>query len=342
MDNKKRKQHYVFQAYLNSWTDDGKLCCMRDKKNVFKTGTINVAQERDFYRIKPLNEDEKKFYNLFINRMPADVQKALSNHMNIYLMPIKLQEYLKRLKSLFELKFGGYDGIPDNTKEDILKLENMIDIAINNTEEDYHSDIEGEGAEWLKLLQEKNTSFYYKKNKETRNEEDNDEQFNFIFFICTQYFRTKAIRERWISNLEPCLNHPQWNSLNIPRENIHLENLAHHFFWYIQSICAYNLKKKNAHLTLLINETDIPFLTSDQPVINICANYKQLDEETKELVLYYPISPKIAITINDENLENEIKLNVEKVDEYNSAIINASYQNIFADKLEVLERYIGI
>ena len=262
--------------------------------------------------------------------------------MNTYLKIIDMQECINVLKGIIESKFGDYDRVPDEIKGIILKLENKIDIAINNTEEDYHSDIECEGINWINLLKEKNTSFYYDKNNETINKECDNEQFNFIFFICTQYFRTKAIKERWISSFKPCLNNPNLGSMNIKGENIHLENLAHHFFWYIQNSCVYNLKKKNAHLTLLINETDIPFITSDQPVINICANYQQLSEETKELILYYPISPNIAITINDENLEDEIKLNVEKVDEYNNAIINASYQYIFADRLEVIERYMGI
>lgn len=98
------------------------------------------------------------------------------------------------------------------------------------------------------------------------------------------------------------------------------------------------MRKKNVHLSLLINKTDIPFITSDQPVINLCANYKQLSEKTKKLVFYYPISPNIAITVN-ENLQDKIKLNVEKVDKYNNAIINASYKYIFTDRLKVIKRY---
>lgn len=67
----------------------------------------------------------------------------------------------------------------------------------------------GEAIKWINLLQEKNTSFYYYDNKKATNKGYYNEQFNFIFFICTQYFRTKAIKERWISNFEPCLNLPQ-------------------------------------------------------------------------------------------------------------------------------------
>nr|WP_254306755.1 DUF4238 domain-containing protein [Clostridium sp. 001] len=301
---------------------------------------MNLVQERDFYRIKFLNEDEKKVYNLFVNRMPADVQKALSSHMDTYLKLIEWQKFIKTLKSALELRYGGYDRIPSEIKDEFLKVENIIDIAINNTEEDYHSGIEGQAIR-INLLQERNTSFYYDDNKKATNKGYyDDEQFEFILFICIQYFRTKAIKERWISNFEPCLNLPYWNSLNIPRENIHLENLAHHFLGDIQNRIANSLRKKSAHLALLINETNISFITSDQPVINLCANYKQLSEETKKLVFYYPISPNIAITLNDENLQDKIKLNIEKVDEYNNAIINASYEYIIADRLEIIKRYI--
>jgi hypothetical protein len=330
MEEKKRRQHYVFQSYLNAWTNEEKLWCMRNKKNKFETGTINVAQERDFYRIKPLNEDEKKFCNLFLNRMSVDVKKAMSSHMNTYLKPIELQKKIELLKHFSIIKFGSYDRIPNEIKDDILKLENEADISINNAEEDYHSEIESEAIRWINLLKEENTSFYY----------DND-RFDFIFFICTQYFRTKALKDRWISRFGQCFDLPKWNSLNIPKENIHLENLAHHFFWYIQNSVAYTLEKNNAHLTVLVNETDVPFITSDQPIINLCTNYQQLKEETKELVFYYPISPNIAITINDRNMEDKIKISLEKVDEYNSKIVDASYQFIFADSSEVIQRYIS-
>ena len=161
----------------------------------------------------------------------------------------------------------------------------------------------------------------------------------FLFFLCTQYFRTKAIKERWISSVGPCLNDPRWNTLNIQRENIDLENLVHHFSWFIKNACAYSLRRENSHLTMLVNETGIPFITSDQPVINIKADYRNLSIETTELIFYYPIAPNVAITVNDENSDDKIKLNSQQVDEYNCAIINSSYQNIFANRVDILKRY---
>lgn len=166
-----------------------------------------------------------------------------------------------------------------------------------------------------------------------------DDRFFFLYFLCVQYFRTKAMRERWISNFETCFQHPQWNSLNIPKENIHMENLAHHFFWEMQNRMAYNLRKQNANIALLVNNTAIPFVTSDQPVINLCADYQNLEEEVTELTFYYPVSPQIAVMVNGSSA-GEIELDEQEVDKYNRAVIDASYQCIFADRPEVFERYV--
>ena len=61
----KHKQHYVFKAYLDHWTTNGKIWCCR-KNKIFHTNTVNVAQERDFYRVKELNADEEKFMSFFL------------------------------------------------------------------------------------------------------------------------------------------------------------------------------------------------------------------------------------------------------------------------------------
>lgn len=329
MEEKKRRQHYVFQAYLNAWTNDKKIWCIRERKKIFTAVTINVAQERDFYRIRPLNKDEKKFYELIVTRgMGDEAKKALLDHIDTYLTPIEWQKNIKELRRYSESKFKSYGKIPDEINQLLLEAEKQVDISINNIEENYYSDIESESIEWINSLKEKNTDFYH-----------GEKRFDFLYFLCVQYFRTKAIRERWISNFEPSLNDPRWETLNIPRENIHLENLVHPFFWYTQNTVAFNLEKRNAHLTLLINETEIPFITSDQPVINLCGDYQKLNKETKELIFYYPISPNIAITINDNNLEDTINIGIDKVIEYNNSIAKSSYELIFANSKEVISKY---
>lgn len=339
MEQKKRKHHYVFQRYLSAWTINGKLWCEREGK-VFSTGTGDVAQERDFYRLRPLNEDEIRFHNMVLGNGSPEVQRAMSIHMDAYLQPIKWQIQVTGLKRLLELRFGGYSKIPVELQEGIKELEQLTDTAVNNTDEDYYCEIEGEGSKWLNQLQKYDTSFYY----ENRNSivdlgYYDDEQFHFLYFVCVQYFRTKAVRERWIASFGHCLDDPRFSRLNIPRENINLENLLPHVIWDVQNMAAFTLRNKNAPLTLLVNKTKIPFITSDQPVINLCADYKKPEEEANGLIFYYPISPGVAILLNGKDTQNEVCLTEDKVDFYNKAIVQASYQCVFANKREVIEQY---
>lgn len=340
MDIKKRKQHYVFQAYLRAWATDEQICCIRNEGTPFKTNTINVTQERDFYRIKPLNDDEIKCLNLFLQGTHPDVQKEMAIHTQAYLEPLKDQEKLQQIKMIVEVMYGGEDKIPSAIRDGILELKETIDVSLNNIMEDYYSDIEGEATKWIELLKEERADFYYSVDKEKEDTESaGDEKFDFLYFLCAQYFRTKAIKERWSSVFETCLQDPRWSALNIRRENIRPDNLSHHFFWQFQNSCAYSLRKRNAHLTILTNRTSIPFITSDQPLVNLKADYQNLSSTTKELIFYYPISPNVAITINDENSKDKIDLSEQQVDEYNRIIVNASYQNILANDIAVLKRY---
>jgi len=331
MGNKKRRQHFVFQAYLRAWTGNNKLWCVRNGDEPFNTRTENVANERDFYRIKSLNDDERKLYDFILSKTNPDVKKALIEHSEHYLAPIGIQQDIQMISEFFK----GIENIPEEIKDEILKLEKLADIAINNTEEDYHCGIEGESIKWIDALKNRDLSFYYEPEKTA----DSNERYDFLFFVCTQYFRTKAVKERWILTMKPTLNNNSWKVLNVESENISLENLSHHVLWFVKSLCFYEFIKKNSHLTLLVNDTDTPFVTSDQPIINLKADYQNLSNEASELIFYYPISPTVAITVNDENRDNEIKLTKQQVDEYNWKMITSSHENIFANNIATLNRY---
>lgn len=94
---------------------------------------------------------------------------------------------------------------------------------------------------------------------------------------------------------------------------------------------ADKLYDKNAHLTLLHNKTDLPFITTDQPIINLVSDYQDPTDEVDDLIYYYPISTNLAITINDNNTCDSIDLTKKEVDEYNKALIAASYECVFSN-----------
>ncbi len=334
MEEKKRKHHYVFQSYLLSWTNNKQIWCYRNQKK-FQTNTINIAQERDFYRLKPLNVDEYKLYQLFIKDHHPAVKNALNEHLNAYITfeyDSKLIEIMKRLPV--------DETIQLEIKPLIANLEEMLDIAKNNCEEDYYSEIEGELNTFLNSLKQYNLDFYYQ--EYDNNDFDND-KFHFLFDVCVQMFRTKATKQRWLLQVQKAHDYikdrtPIINDINL--NNINFENLVPHYFWGFQNALAYNLYKENAHLTILRNLTERAFLTCDQPVINLKNNYLS-DKSTKELLLYYPISPTIGILINDSSSDNSIDItDLSKIDYYNENIINASFTDVYSNSKDVLDFYI--
>lgn len=87
---------------------------------------------------------------------------------------------------------------------------------------------------------------------------------------------------------------------------------------------------------MLINDTGVSFVTTDQPIINLLANYQDVTDEVSDIVYYYPISPNLAITINDSNTEDRLNLSKSQVEEYNRKLIDASYEFVFADNEKML------
>jgi len=63
---KKRKHHYVWKYYLKPWVSDDQVVCLRDHK-VFKTSLENVANSRDFYRLKEMSEADIYFLKMHIH-----------------------------------------------------------------------------------------------------------------------------------------------------------------------------------------------------------------------------------------------------------------------------------
>ena len=214
--NKKRRQHYVPQSYLSAWQDlNNKVWCLRNRENIFPNATINIAQERDFYRTEELNKYEVALFKAFIAKDPIDVQRALLEHMNTHQIPIMDKKLNDSLEKLLQL-----NPLPEDTQkecENILeKNKQFIDKMQNDTEEDFYSDLEGEANEWLNEL---------RTNKETF---DLQKYYNeLITFLCIQYFRTKRMRDSIIKSIEYVISLPNWKEqTKIPNGAIRPSHLS--------------------------------------------------------------------------------------------------------------------
>ena len=339
----KNRQHYVFQGYLEKWcADDNKIWCYKKSDNrIFNSSTRDVLNKRQMYRIQEINEDEKRFFEYLMTVLSlTDSEKSeMREHISAYLLPYYNQRVVNELKSI--------NPIPDDHtfNVDLKKLFDSLEELITeqkiNSEEDFYSDYEGDGNKWIDKLIAGDTSFYYE--SQSRIEADveiqNYEKLDFLNFITIQYFRTVGMRQLLIENLRKMLNLISQNKKKAEEnivfncDNINLEHVLPHFIWIIQTKCSAGLAK--ADIQIVRNKTELPFITSDQPVINMKADLSR-KEAPDEFVLWYPLSPEVGVVIN--GCRGERVLDIKKdVDKLNRMIWEHSFEYIVCNKREVLE-----
>ena len=298
---KKRRQHYVWRYYLEAWAVDDKIYCLRGN-NVFNPNPINVANKRDFYRLKELTEGDMSFINKVIEGCPVPLKKLHQNLIDMFGQVFKISRYV------------------NSSGKSNPAFEAAMDIAINNFEEEYHTKIEHSGAKYISMMLDNNLNFC----------KNDKELIPFLNFIAVQYMRTekrkanviKATEHQDVFNVER-----MWNILS----HIFATNIAFDLF----------TERKKYNTTLLLNETDNPFLTGDQPVINTFGTGTGLKEEVHEIEFYYPLSPKVAVIISRDpkyKKKNYLKIDAESVDAFNRHIILGSHEQIFSCSEEPLTR----
>lgn len=327
----------MFQAYLKNWATEEKLWCYRDGK-CFRANTANVAQERDFYRIRDINNDEEKFLLVLATHLPEDIATVMKKHLTLYKRPLTWQQSVSGL--INEVKETLYKNkpIPDSIQNLFRKGEQLTESAVNDLIEDLYSMEEGMLTTFLVELKHNKRDFY-----------DNpyaispivfrDSKQAFLYAVCSQHFRTKGAYSRWKAGFDT-LDENLLNALEINKNNIRPEHIAYHVFLHFEGNIVDYLETKCAKLAVLANDTSIPFLTSDQPVINLKANYQTIEEQVDEIIFYYPITPHLALLINSNHTDSEVKITEIEVDQYNRAMISASNEFVFADTESAIKRYL--
>jgi hypothetical protein len=293
---KKTRQHHVWQHYLKSWTTAGLLQCLREGK-IFPTDTINVAVERDFYKLYNVMPSDIRLIHSFASEKAHPVLQKLH------------QEFLAGITIPIFL-------LAEVAKNDEAVAEEL-DLFMTNALEDTYCGIENSFIPLLARIKSGDTDFYF----------DDKQCVDFIYFVCTQYMRTKAIRVRAIERLKQ----------NCRMDLTHIWNLMSYLFAVNIGFGLY-CERSRRKLVLIENRTEVPFITGDQPVTNLLGNGVNSPEL---LVLYYPISPNIALVLGevdtDPPLTND-NLSAEKVAELNERIASVSHSQLFASSREPLLR----
>lgn len=198
--------------------------------------------------------------------------------------------------------------IPDALEGLNAEADALIDVYRTNVLEDHYAKIESSFIPFLARALKGDVDFYL----------DDRECMIFIHYLCSQHMRTKAIQTKIVEK--------SYEGIGIDFSRI-WPIMAHMYAINIGG--PVYVERRRRKLVLLKNHTNMPFITGDQPVVNLLSNS---DEPPTELAFYYPISPNLALLINEVDGDIPLTsdgLTVEQVCGLNAKILAASHSQIY-------------
>jgi hypothetical protein len=293
-------QHYVARFYLRPWSEKGKLYCLSLKgRRIRHRGLRAVANEKLFYRLHALTPEEREFIErVLIEPSPEPLKEIQRNFLTLLSLPAQLR------------KHTGTSNLGS-------EFTALLDDMIVNAAEKYHSGIEACLKPFVVSMLAGDVEFY----------SDKKQAAEFLYAISVQFTRTKRARDAAVSQIgtkyKGCDPERLWSvSSHIVAASVG------------QSLYA---DRKQFRLMVVDNSTDTPFITADQPIINLHA--QATGKIPDKLEFFYPLSPRKAMLLVETSNQRHIEpsLSPFAVNNYNVLILRNAYEQVFSNSAEYLE-----
>lgn len=287
------KRTSVWKYYLRPWTKRGYLYSLQNH-HANQINLKDISEKRSLYSIVDLTADEMQSLERNLSEKSSPVLRFMGIN------------WVETLSMLFRIKQkviegGKYD---QNRKEEIARV-------LSSFEQEFYDTVENRSYYYLECLKNKRTAFYY-------NGSDN---LNFKLFLCINLAKTKSkknkILKRFIESDDSLFTIcNDWSVLKL--------------ISILQSSSTFFSRADEWNITLLVNKTTDLYITGDQPVVNVSL----IDKITSNnLALYYPISPILAILINNQNKHhnnNIVEISNDEIRFYNNLIKQYSVREIYS------------
>ena len=283
-----KSQHYVWQHYLEAWAIGGTIACYRQReRKPFRPGTKNIATETYFYRTYDLTERELAYLEATIAQRPNSAMHA--SHREFVAM-------FSMISGLRRLLAERGKGDPDARAQSQALLEHLE----RSVGESYQVAVEAKGLPLLAALRGGDGAFWH----------DEDTACDFSYFIATQYIRTARMRNKVMGETS--------------RFGVDLRRLwpIESHFWASEIGLALFAKSECYRPVMLSNISGVPFITGDQPVIN-------LTPQAGFMKLFYPVAPDRALLLTAEPTEQDRAVSTLEAEHLNSAIYSWSDDQIY-------------
>jgi hypothetical protein len=311
-----RKHHYVWAYYLSAWSSekDKSVWHITKRGNISKDSVKGLSREEDFNKIHALSDSDVAYIELWPSGNSPSLQDFHKSQIQFFKKASTLIDShigLEHLKAYEELK-----NISESIQFGVFEQTHTI---IENLAKPVIDELKRGNAECLK--QGKNMT-------------------SFCNFLAQQLFRTKKVKDKCLKGI---------HLINKKSDDADaFKKLFERNWWFLSYKLALNMGSSlcstaaSDHHTFIRNNTDIDFITSDCPVINIheSSGAGSLGKSPEALDLYFPISPKAAYIISSENRYNELASSIdeETVKYLNNHITINSHLSIYATSREAIEK----
>jgi len=287
-------QHYVPRFYLKAWAKSQKLCVLQEGK-IYQTGVRNVAAQNYFYRLNELTTEDIDFVRTeFIEKSHEKLRAGHEYLLHAFTLPHQAKRRLELAGRV--------------TPE----FEQFFNEMTINANEKYHGSIERQFKPLLDAMIRGDLGFL----------DNTDQTVAFYHGLAVQVLRTNSPK-RAKANLRP-------DQYELYQRTAGL----------IMQILAVNmglklwLERSESDIVLLQNDSEIPFITADQPIINLAANPTELNPPD-DWDLYYPLCPKRAMILlmpNSKRLPVSLSVTAGEAHMYNLGIAAHANSQIFASE----------
>jgi hypothetical protein len=301
----KKLHHKVARFYLKAWdvegrdTEDAQVFCLQNDR-IRRDNVRNVGAENHFYRLRELSEsDVKLIREVAIADSPETLKPYHETLVRYFSLPHKIRKKLEASGNATPEQLAPVHGV----------------IAEMN--EDLHTSIEDSFKPFLASMLAGDLSFYM----------DPREATNFFRGIAAQYLRTDLVKKA--QRMRKAGEFEVFERVANVLVHIYAVNLGYSLY----------ADREQYRIVLLENHTDVPFVTADQPAINVASNPTDTKPPEK-FELYYPLSPTKAMLLVDpssKHLPSDLSLSVMSVHVYNSHMAAHSYQQIYGSTRQILE-----
>jgi hypothetical protein len=273
---------------------------------------MKVAAQNYFYRLNEISPEDAEFIeNLIIKDSPEGLKESHRFLLHAFTLPHIAKRKLEERKRTIEESGEVVD--EDAFRESM----GYIDQQIVEMNENYHTSIENLFQPILESMKAGDLTFF----------DDPHKKYAFYYGLSVQYART---------------NHINGTRSNMKKEDferyMRIANVLTHI---MATNVGRSLIGEHEHhrIILLDNTTDIPFVTADQPVINLSASPKNFEPPAK-FELYYPLSPTKAMMLleaDSAHLPHSLSVSAGQAHHYNLLMAAHSFRQVYSNLKAELE-----